>query len=88
MICNICSSKKITSTVSVFYLDRKIGDFDSVFGRKGAIAFCEGNTDSRFSNNSQQRLPASIRTSYRCSDCSNDRIVASIHYDGTNLVRQ
>ena len=39
MFCSVCNSKKVESTISVWYLDRKQGEFPSLLGRKGALEF-------------------------------------------------
>ena len=88
MICKVCESKNISSTISVFYLDRKVGEFFSILGRKGAIEFCLGVENPRTKVVDDAKIPATIRTMYRCGDCKNERIVSSIYFDGTNFIKQ
>lgn len=84
MLCSVCNSKKVESTISVWHLDRKQGEFPSVLGKKGALEFCEGNWNSYNGTYSDSKFPATIRITYRCAECSHEKIENSVYCNGTD----
>ena len=85
MFCSVCNSKKVESTISVWYLDRKQGEFPSLLGRKGALEFCGGHWNHHTSSYTDVKLPATIRITYRCSDCKHEKIENSVYCNGSDF---
>lgn len=85
MFCSVCSSKKVESTISVWYLDRKQGEFPSLLGRKGALEFCGGHWNQHSMIYTDVKFPATIRITYRCSSCGHEKIENSVYCTGSDF---
>jgi hypothetical protein len=85
MICNICNSKNLESSVNVYHLDRKVGTFTTFFGRKGGISFCDGDYNRHTKQYTNSKYPSTLRMIYHCNGCGNERTITTLYYDGNNF---